>query len=81
MKAIHCKYLAPTNTKGSRIKMQAPDNKALTVPFEYDDPHHAGVTLDTVKAYARIVMPYAPVDSLTGPHTLPDGSVCFTFAA
>lgn len=35
MKAIQIKYLAPTNTKGSRIKAMASGVKPITVSFNY----------------------------------------------
>ena len=35
MKAITCKYLGPTNHKGSRIKAYDFDNNQITIPFDY----------------------------------------------
>jgi hypothetical protein len=37
MKAIQVKYIAPTNTLGSRYKASAYGVKSLTVPYQYND--------------------------------------------
>ena len=36
MKAIMTKYIAPTNTKGSRIKAYDCDNNSITMPYPYE---------------------------------------------
>lgn len=39
MKAILVKYLGPTNTKGSRIKVSACGVKSIIYPFDYGSDH------------------------------------------
>jgi len=35
MKAIECKYLAPTDHRGSRIKATAGKGISVTIPYDY----------------------------------------------
>lgn len=36
MRAIHTKYLPPSNTRGSRIKAYLSDGRSITHEFNYD---------------------------------------------
>ena len=42
MKAITCKYIGPTGTKGSRIKADDGDGNTYTMPY----PHEVGPGVD-----------------------------------
>ena len=39
MKAIECKYLAPTDHRGSRIKATAGKGISITIPYPYELSH------------------------------------------
>jgi hypothetical protein len=36
MKAIECKYIGPTDTRGSRIKATAGKGCSITIPYPYE---------------------------------------------
>ena len=75
MKAIVCKYIGPSNFKGSRIKAYAEGGKSLTISY----PHElSGSDVYRVAAEALCKKMNWPGELIEG--GLPNGDYVFVFA-
>ena len=76
--AIICKYVGPTNHRGSRIRISAHGHKARFVPFSYESRLNNGVDVEDVTAYARHCFPRVSIHGVNGPFTINEDTCCFT---
>lgn len=77
MQAIQSKYIAPTNTKGTRVKAWCAAG-SLTVPWDYnlsDNENHA-TAVNQLKGKLGWNSPYY---GMAHGGTLPNGDMCWVF--
>jgi hypothetical protein len=77
MPAIQAKYLSPTNHRGARIKLTAPDHKSKTLPRDYSSAD--GIDLEEVRVYVRECYPHADLSKVSGPYYLSDRLDVYVF--
>jgi hypothetical protein len=75
MKAIECKYIGPTDTRGSRIKATAGKECSITIPYPYE---LSGEAVYEAAALALIEkMGWQAVGDIKGGYT--DAGMTFVF--
>lgn len=58
--AVIVKYMPPTNTKSSRVKLSLPrwENKSLFIPFDYEDGDICNMAQSFLESFGAVPISY-----------------------